>query len=254
MKRSVISAIAVLCVSCPTLLFAQVVSQGSTATRVRQASSVQQTTQDQKVAYDQPPEPTKQVTPKYPREASSKGIEGTVWTQVWIDAAGTVTKAAVTKSDAKVFDQPAIDAAMKWKFKPARKGGKPIAVSVTVPFRFKLSTDGETGGAASEEKGKGMKPAPTAEYDEAPVLIKQVNAKYPEGAKDEKIEGTVYLKVRIGETGEVTDVKVDKGVREDLDSAAKSAAMQWKFKPAMKNKKPVAIWVMIPFRFKITTD
>lgn len=236
MKRFIIAAIAALCVCYPILLFAQ-------------ASSVQQKPQDQKVAYDQPPEPTKQATPKYPEEASSKGIEGTVWTKVWIDATGTVTKATVTKSDAKVFDQPTIDAAMKWKFKPAKKDGKAIAVSVSIPFKFALSD-----GKGRREVVGGPKSKPTAEYDEAPKLIKQVNAKYPEGAKDEKIEGTVYLKVRISETGEVADVKVEKGTRDDLDSAAKDAAMQWRFKPAIKNKKPVAVWVTIPFRFKIVTD
>jgi hypothetical protein len=52
---------------------------------------------------------------------------------------GKVAKAEVTRSDAEIFNQPALDAGKQWLFKPAMSKGKPIAVWVSVPFRFKLA-------------------------------------------------------------------------------------------------------------------
>jgi TonB family protein len=80
-----------------------------------------------------------QVTPKYPELATRAGLEGTVWVKLWIDEAGKVVKADVTKSDVEMFNEPAIEAAMQWTFRPALLKGKPVAVWVSVPFRFKLA-------------------------------------------------------------------------------------------------------------------
>jgi len=43
------------------------------------------------------------------------------------------------KSDAELFNQPAIDAAMKWKFTPAIMNNGPVAVWVSIPFKFRLN-------------------------------------------------------------------------------------------------------------------
>jgi outer membrane biosynthesis protein TonB len=46
------------------------------------------------------------------------------------------------KSDARVFDQPAIDAAMQWIFAPAMMKQGPVSVWVEVPFNFRLQGSG----------------------------------------------------------------------------------------------------------------
>jgi TonB family protein len=91
------------------------------------------------VEVEKQPTPTKQVQPAYPEAARRAGAEGTVWISIWIDAQGNPKKAKVIKSDAEVFNQAALDAAMQWRFTPAVLKKEPVAVWVAIPFKFKLN-------------------------------------------------------------------------------------------------------------------
>lgn len=86
------------------------------------------------------PLPGNNPAPVYPEIARRAGVEGTVWVKIWVDKEGNPKKAQVLKSDAELFNQPAIDAAMKWKFTPAIMNNGPVAVWVSIPFKFRLST------------------------------------------------------------------------------------------------------------------
>jgi periplasmic protein TonB len=90
------------------------------------------------VAYEKAPEPVKQVVPKYPDIAMRAELEGTVYLKLWVTKEGRVKKAVVLKSDAEVFNQAAIDAAMQWVFTPALQQKKPVDVWVALPFKFRL--------------------------------------------------------------------------------------------------------------------
>ena len=92
-------------------------------------------------------EPTvvKKVEPAYPREAAKQGVEGKVWVKVLIDTAGRVRDVVLLKSDAEVFNAPAIAAARQFEFTPAHSKKAPVAVWVAVPFKFKLADKMESG-------------------------------------------------------------------------------------------------------------
>ena len=92
--------------------------------------------------YEQAPEPIRRVAPKYPDAANKAELEGTVWVRIWVDKQGKARKAVVMKSDAEVFNQPAIDAAMQWVFSPAMMKKGPVSVWVEVPFNFRLRGTG----------------------------------------------------------------------------------------------------------------
>jgi protein TonB len=85
------------------------------------------------------PIPGNNPAPTYPEIARRAGVEGTVWVKIWVDKEGKPKKAQILKSDAELFNQPAIEAAMKWKFTPAIMNNGPVAVWVSIPFRFKLN-------------------------------------------------------------------------------------------------------------------
>lgn len=91
------------------------------------------------VPVEKQPVPVKVVQPAYPDMAKRASLEGTVIVKIWVDKEGKAKKAVVVKSDSEVFDQPAIDAAMQWVFTPALMNNGPVAVWVSVPFRFRLS-------------------------------------------------------------------------------------------------------------------
>jgi len=255
-------------------------------------------TQDQKgkkvpppdyVQYDQPPETIlPQFQPDYPSEALSKKQEGEVWLKLWVGETGTVVEANVMKSDAEVFNKPAIEAGMRWKFKPAVVNGKPVAVWVTVPFKFKLYQGKEAPSIGPGVKAPGVKmktriiqgempskdpgvkapgvkmktriiqeempPADYVPYEKPPEAIKQMPAKYPPAAKKDNVEGTVWLKTLVDEEGRVAKVEIQKSEAEVLNQAAVDAVKQWLFKPAIMKGKPVAVWVSIPFRFRLASE
>ena len=55
-----------------------------------------------------------------------------------VDQRALVRDVHVTQSLDKRLDQNAIDAVKQWKFKPALKDGKPIAVRTSVEVDFRL--------------------------------------------------------------------------------------------------------------------
>ncbi|MFA5832482.1 MAG: TonB family protein [Bacteroidota bacterium] len=85
------------------------------------------------------PIPGNNPAPVYPEIARRAGVEGTVWVKIWVDKEGNPKKAQVLKSDAELFNQPAVDAAMKWKFTPAIMNNGPVSVWVSIPFKFRLN-------------------------------------------------------------------------------------------------------------------
>lgn len=91
------------------------------------------------VPYEKEPQIVKKVEPKYPELAMRAGLEGKVIVKIWVDKEGKVKQVVVLKSDAEIFDQPAIDAAKQFVFTPAYMNNGPVAVWVSFPFRFKLT-------------------------------------------------------------------------------------------------------------------
>ena len=86
--------------------------------------------------------------------------------------------------------------------------------------------------------------------DELPVAMRKVSPDYPPEAKASEMEGTVVVQALVDVDGTVADTKVVKSVPE-LDAAAVAAVLQWTFKPALSNGKPVASWVAVPVKFSL---
>jgi TonB family protein len=90
---------------------------------------------------DTPPQIISQTIPEYPEAAKKEGINGSVYLKMWVGKDGLVKKVVLLKSSNKIFDQPSIDAAMKYRFSPAILRDKPVDVWVVIPFTFKLKPD-----------------------------------------------------------------------------------------------------------------
>jgi protein TonB len=89
-------------------------------------------------------------------------------------------------------------------------------------------------------------------FDEPPVLIKFVNPKYPDLARQAGIEGTVLLNVLVGDDGKVLQVSViQSDVTPAMEKAAMEASRQFMFKPAKQRTVSVKARVAIPIRFKL---
>jgi protein TonB len=74
---------------------------------------------------------------------------------------------------------------------------------------------------------------------------------YPAVAKNNAIEGKVYLLVYIGENGSVDDVKIVKGLGGGCDNAAEEAIRKTKFTPGKLQGKVIKVKLTIPVVFKL---
>ena len=89
--------------------------------------------------------------------------------------------------------------------------------------------------------------------DRMPECISAVLPPYPESAKKDRIEGEVWLQVLVDENGDVGEVRVIRKSSTDVgfEQAAMDAAMKWKYRPAVHNRKSVAVWIMYTLKFRM---
>lgn len=79
------------------------------------------------------------IPPQYPYRAQRRGIEGWVKVSLLITEQGTVQDVVVVEAEPEeVFDNAAIQAVSKWKFKPRIEQGKAVAVRAEQVVTFKL--------------------------------------------------------------------------------------------------------------------
>ena len=98
---------------------------------------------------------------------------------------------------------------------------------------------------------KGTPPPDVVQVDKEPVVKKRTNPHYPEVALKAGLEGKVWVKLWINVEGKVQAAEVIKSDNAVFNGAAIEAARQWEFEPATIKGKPVAVWVSVPFAFKI---
>lgn len=78
-----------------------------------------------------------EIRPVYPKEAKDKQLEGVVSLDVLIDQNGVVRQVSVIEGP-EIFRAGALEAMKKFKFKPAKVDGKPVAVRIRYSLNFKL--------------------------------------------------------------------------------------------------------------------
>ncbi|MCF6184082.1 MAG: energy transducer TonB [Bacteroidales bacterium] len=75
---------------------------------------------------------------------------------------------------------------------------------------------------------------------------------YPAIARENGIEGTVFLRFEVTKTGKIGKVELQKGVDPLLDNEAiKVIKSLPRFKPGEQNGKKVSVWFSIPVTFKL---
>lgn len=93
---------------------------------------------------------------------------------------------------------------------------------------------------------------PVAYFDVLPEPLTRVEPEYPPLAREARIDGRVLVRMLVSRTGAVLQVEADpKNTVPILEPAALEAARHWLFKPALANGHPVAVWVAVPFVFKL---
>jgi protein TonB len=87
-------------------------------------------------------------------------------------------------------------------------------------------------------------------FDEPPVPIFRPDPAYPEWARENGIDGRVVLHALVGVDGRVRRVTVIRGIP-GLSESAEETLYRWTFKPARAGRQPVAVWIEVPFSFRL---
>lgn len=139
-----------------------------------------------------------------------------------------------------------------WKFIPAIKKGEPVKSRKDLNINYISNPDGSFntnfgfGAIASSPGINDFIPV-----DKIPQVINTISPHYPELARKAGIEGTAYVKVLVNTEGNPQKAVVIKSDNEIFNQTSIDAAMQFKFTSAEKDNKPVAVWVVIPFRYRL---
>ena len=85
----------------------------------------------------------------------------------------------------------------------------------------------------------------------APRPIYSPDPEYSEEARKAKFQGTCVLWLVVGPDGRPRDIKIARTLGLGLDEKAIEAVKNWKFEPAMKDGKPVAVMINVEVSFRL---
>lgn len=170
--------------------------------------------------------------------------------RIYIGKTGKIEKIKITGNNRDDWNQKITGRLESWLFNPAEIEGKPVK------FRFDLEISNES------LKNDGLIPdfinerEFASEVEKMPMPVGGIqaiaqNVVYPEEAKKMAVEGKVFIRAFISESGEVMATKVIKGIGFGCDEAAQQAISRCRFSPGVKDEKPVKVQVMIPIIFKL---
>lgn len=85
----------------------------------------------------------------------------------------------------------------------------------------------------------------------APVVLYKIDPEFSEEARKAKYQGIVVLTIEIGTDGLAHSFHILRGLGMGLDEKAIEAVAQWKFRPALRNGKPVSAPATIEVNFRL---
>ena len=84
------------------------------------------------------PELIYKVDPEFSEEARKAKFMGIVLVNLIVDQNGNPQNVHVLRGVGMGLDEKAVEAVKQYKFKPAREGGKPVAVELNVEVNFQI--------------------------------------------------------------------------------------------------------------------
>jgi TonB family protein len=85
----------------------------------------------------------------------------------------------------------------------------------------------------------------------APKVVFSPDPEYSEEARKAKYQGTCVLWLVVGPDGKPRDIKVQRTLGLGLDEKAIEAVKTWRFEPALKDGKPVAVQINVEVSFRL---
>ena len=144
--------------------------------------------------------------------------------------------------------------------------GNPLSAVLTPPsngvgFAGGIGDGGSGGGIGSNGKGPGFGPGIGGGYGGSiytvgggvsePRVLYRLEPEYSDEARKLRVQGTVTIAAVIDAQGRPQGLRVIQRLGVGLDEKAVEAVRKWRFQPAMKDSRPVAVLVNIEVSFRL---
>ncbi|MCP4545171.1 MAG: energy transducer TonB [bacterium] len=93
--------------------------------------------------------------------------------------------------------------------------------------------------------------APLSTVSSAPSLIGRVRPEYTKEMVENRVSGLVRARLLVDSDGSVKGVEILEDIGFGSKEAATTAFRQLRFKPALRADKPVAVWIIMKYRFEL---
>lgn len=179
------------------------------------------------------------------------GINAKVTVDFMVDRDGSVRNPVIADSDNPAFDQPALEAILKWKFNPAEIDGVKTKVTVRQPIQFAMNDGGDNLFQIHGRPDQSKLP-PELRYN-VPAKIRSVQIPvYPYAQWQEKVSGKATATVLVGPDGRVAMVKIKSADKPEFGQALTAALERFIFDPALKDGKPTRMLINFEQEFDRT--
>lgn len=185
------------------------------------------------------------VTPEYPAELREKGISGRVVTKLVIDKQGSVVSASAGEGDPTLMEY-ALKAVKEWKFRAYTVNHHPVEVATTATIDFST----EEPYVRASKPLTGPRTLRVSQGVAEANILRKVEPRYPELAREKRRQGDVILKITIDFTGRVINLSPISG-DPLLTQAAMDAVGQWSYKPYTLNGQPVQVETTVKISFRM---
>lgn len=168
----------------------------------------------------------------YPAESLAAREQGGTMVRYLVGDDGTVTEAKViSASGSSRLDEAAVAIVKRWRFQPALHNGKPEPMWVQALISFKLDDAAPPGLPAGATPSVALNSHVVVAADYPPESIRR-------GEK-----GCTMIRYLIQADGSVGErIIVTSSGYPKIDQAALSVVGRWRFRPAIQNGQPIAMW------------
>jgi TonB family protein len=193
-------------------------------------------------------DPIQTVAPKYPKRALKEHVQGDVVLKLSVSAKGKVRDISPISGDPELTEA-ASHAVRHWEFVPYFENERPTDVLTKVTIVFKIDDTGHPQITAMSDPPR---PPPDNQVLKVGGGVTPPKLLYgPDAQWTEPVQGVVELSAIVLPNGTTSSVQVTKSLRPDLDAKAVEAVGHWRFRPATKDGKAVAVLFRVEVSFRV---
>jgi TonB family protein len=183
----------------------------------------------------------KSVNPKFPADATTRHLEGSVEVRIVVGKDGRVSSAKAVSGPAELLPA-SVEAAKQWQFEPPEHPPVTTVLEMGYSLEPKPCPAGRKGTHPYVEYREKL-PMSTGHPGELKLLaaVDTPPPRYTDQARGAGVEGDLELMITVAPGGDVVGARVTKSVDPSIDNLAVETVRAWKFKVSRGEQAAFAI-------------